>query len=107
MNLKKESNKLNDAIDDFEKKFKDKVQKSFTCKDIDIDFFKLTGEITIKKDGKILTKYKVRKDAESAVMSGGEVRNVLRTELIKGLEKKIEEMQDTLQEFKNYTLYEK
>ncbi len=85
--LQAEYKKLNNQLDSFEKKYREKIYEGFYCKNIDIDYSKLDNKITVKKEGLIITEIKI---------SSTQKENLSNAELVKMLKYRLEEIKESI-----------
>ena len=75
-----------------------KINQKYKIKDIEINYYKLDSEITLKKDGLILTQLKI---------SSNQKEMLSKSELEKAFTKRIQDLQDILTDVKSNALYSK
>ena len=75
-----------------------KINQKYKIKDIEINYYKLDGEITLKKDSLILTQLKI---------SSNQKEMLSKSELEKAFKKRIQDLQDILTDVKSNALYSK
>ena len=75
-----------------------KINQKYKIKDIEINYYKLDSEITLKKSGMILTQFKISSNQKEVLSKG---------ELEKAFTKRIQDLQDILIDIKSNALYSK
>ena len=73
-----------------------KINQNYMIKDIEINYYKLDSEITLKKDGMIITQLKISSNQKTMLS---------KSELEKAFTKRIQELQDILTDIKSNSLY--
>ena len=96
--LQKEYKKLNEQMDSFEQKYREKIYEGFYSKNIDIDYSKFDNKITVKKDGLIITEINI---------SSNQKENLSNAELVKMLKYRLEEIKESINIIKGNGLYHK